>query len=202
MNNLEVIKSKINSIGGVQKNPSCNQNIINEINGSLFFEFEKKIGARLPDLYKGMYEVYGPFSFKKSIRVKCKDSNPVADEYNTVSVDYFYSIENATGCSIIDLLKKYSLQLPEFLIPICDGESGDLICVDVRKGNSAKIYYWSHEESSDRNLFLIEENFFDFILKLEVKEDTDEEKISLNKITVNPSKELLEMLRKSGFGPK
>ena len=64
------------------------------------------------------------------------------------------------------------------------------------------IYYWYHEGAEGDNLFLIAEKFEDFIFKLEISEDVDDNNKSVDNMQVKASPQLLEMLKKSGLGPK
>jgi hypothetical protein len=203
MNTLSEIQKKITTLGGVGKNPSCKDDMILEVQDSFLLKLEKKLGNKLPDSYISTLKFFGPFSFQKQIKIKCQDVNPVADGNNKVTVDYFYGLSDKGECSISKLLKTYSNQLPDYLLPICDGESGDLICMDFRQDTYENIYYWFHEAEEGNDLFLISKSFVEFISKLEISEEIEEDKEeNAPKAEIKISDKLLEMLKKSGYGPK
>jgi len=202
MISLDVIRNKITSLGGVKQNPLCRSDEALQVNDSFVLELEKKFANSIPDLYKGTIQFFGPFSFQKSIKVECQDLNPAADENNKVTVDYFYSLASEGECSINKLLSTFSDQLPSYLLPICDGKPGDLICIDLRPVSYETIYYWFHEAEVGKDLFRIASNFVEFILKLEIFEENNEENEKEPKVQIKASDKLLEMLKKSGYGPK
>jgi hypothetical protein len=187
----------------VDKNPLC-EGVLNwEVQDSFLLKLEKKLGNKLPNSYKGTLKFFGPFSFQKRIKVKCQEVNPKADAGNKVTVDYFYSLSDNGECSISKLLATYSTQLPDYLLPICDGEPGDLICMDFRQDTYENIYYWFHEAEKGNDLFLIAKDFVDFISKLEICEEIEEDKDeNAPKVEMKISDKLLEMLKKTGYGPK
>jgi hypothetical protein len=113
------------------------------------------------------------------------------------SVDYFHSFEQGAECSIDSILSIYPELLQQNLLPICEGEPGDLICMEL---NSERLYYWCHEEGEYENLYLAAENFMDFIVRLKIQDDVYDERAGKGVLTASPK--LLEMLRKSGYGPK
>jgi hypothetical protein len=200
MNTLEFIKTKIADLGGIEKNPLCPEDGNGE---DLIFlhELEKKVDNKLPDLYVTTIRHFGAFSFQKLIKVKCQDLNPAADNDNKVVVDYFYSLKDQGECSLKKILSIYSDQIPNYLLPICDGESGDLICIDCRPSSYGSIVYWFHEGNEGEDLFTIAKSFAEFISMLEVAEEVDKNE-DLSNIQVKASDKLLEMLKKSGYGPK
>jgi len=192
------IEDKISDLGGVENNPLCKSGPISTKSIS---ELESIIKLELPKSFKAFHSSYGAFSFKKTIKVGCIEKPPFCDEEDLVTIDYFYSADNLSRCSISKLIEKYSNQIPEGYVPICDGESGDLICINLNKERYGAIYYWWHEGNIEEDLFRIDDTFEGFIFKLQIVEDivTNSEE---NNIGVNVSPELLKMLKKSGFGPK
>lgn len=204
MNRYEEIESKIASLGGVQKNPSCTTNIIDEEYTRSLNEFELLFSSVLPEAYKHFYRKYGPCSFVNSVKIKCEQAPPPANERNEVSVDYFYAIQKEGECSVGRLLNQYADQMPKGLFPICDGESGDLICIDLRKGNGfGRVIYWYHEGDLTKDVFIVAESFIKFILKLELRNEADQSDDELvEKMKVEISPDLLNLLKGSGYGPK
>lgn len=197
MKNKQVIESKITALGGTSENPMCKSDVNHPVDPSSLTRLETIYQEIIPDVFKFFYEKYGPFSFNKNVGIKCLAKNPIGGDDNVVSANYFYSFEQGSECSIDSFLSTYPELLRQKLLPICEGEPGDLICIEL---NSGRLYYWCHEEGENENLYLVAENFMDFIVRLEVQEDVYDERIEKVKMTLTP--EFLEMLKKSGYGPK
>ena len=60
-----------------------------------------------------------------------------------------------------------------------------MICIDERESNYEKIYYWFHEAPESEDLFLIAKSFFDFISKLEVREDIVDSDEGVEKVKID-----------------
>lgn len=83
-------------------------------------------------------------------------------------------------------LKTYKNRIPPNCLPIALEDSGGLIILDLNKNNYGKIFFWDHEnewdanfyeestkkeftvEMSYQNMYLIGENFIDFLQRLEI----------------------------------
>lgn len=198
------IENKILLLGGTQENPSCGEVTANKVEKSEgVYYLESLFDVRLPEEYVFFYEKYGPSSFKNRVQIRSESISKVVSNDGRVSVDYFYSVARTGSCSIGELLSDCGDQLPQSLLPICDGESGDLICIDLSGKNYGRIYYWFHEGDYEENSFLIARDFYSFVMALEIyddyKEDTRREN-SKSEYTITP--ELLALLKKSGYGPK
>lgn len=203
MNNYEEIETKIASLGGVQENPSCRASIVGEEYTKSLNEFELLFSSVLPEAYKHFYGKYGPCAFVNSVKIKCEETVPAANDMNEVSVDYFYAIRKEGECSIGRLLNQYADQMPKGLLPICDGEIGDLICIDLRKGNSfGRVVYWYHEGDLTNDIFTVAKSFTEFLLKLELRNEVDQSNELVEKMKVEISPDLLNLLKGSGYGPK
>ena len=194
------MENKISQLGGIRNNPLCGN--IKEENGNDFLELEEFVAKNLPEMYKDFYKMFGPFSFNNVVNVLCIDSIPVSSN-KKVNIDYFFSVRRNSKCSILKLLHDYAEQLPAHLLPICQGEPGDLVCINLNQTNYGEIFYWHHESPEGNDLFLIAKNFDDFLSKLEVFEDKETNKDDLDRVKINKiSPDFLELLRKSGYGPK
>jgi hypothetical protein len=200
MKSIDVIKNKIAELGGVKRNPLCPSDDNLEVSDSFLQELEGKIGNKLPESYVTMIKYFGAFSFQKLVKTKFEDLHPVTTG-NNATVNYFYALKDEGECSINKLLTTFSTQLPNYFLPICDGEPGDLICIDCRADSYEHIYYWWHEAEVGNELFLVAKNFIDFICKLEIVEDESDVDEGV-KVKIEATDKLLEMLRKSGYGPK
>ncbi|MBY0595220.1 SMI1/KNR4 family protein [Bacillus bingmayongensis] len=82
----------------------------------------------------------------------------------------------------------YHETLPAIIFPIADLPGGDLVCMDKE---SNKIYFWFHE-MEDENIFLVAENFQEFIMSFQHEQV---ERANLDDIKLNLSSELDSALR-------
>jgi hypothetical protein len=200
MDNKQTIEIKIKLLGGTKENPRCESALDHPADPSHLTRFETIYEGKIPDIFKFFYEKYGPFAFNNDVVIKCLAKNPIAGDDNLVSVYYFCSFEQGRECAIDSILSVYPELLRQKLLPICEGEPGDLICMALNSGMNDNIFYWCHEESENENLYLVAENFMDFVIRIEIQEDVPDERAAKALLTASPK--LLEMLKKSGYGPK
>lgn len=198
---MERIEFKLKELGGIKVNPACK----GEKRGMsivLLEEIEEKLGINLPEGFKSFHSMYGAISFNESVQVKCIEKPDLAREGGLVDVDYFYSLNQKSECSVFEILNDYSDQLPSGYLPICDGEMGDFICICLVPSDFGYIFYWSHEGEEGKDLYKIADTFSEFMLKLEIKKEDEEEDERLKTAKFNPSAKLMEMLKKSGIEPR
>lgn len=195
---MNAIVEKILSLGGGKKNPLCPDDDSKNSKINLFIDIENQFNSILPVSYKNFYNIFGPFSFSKTIQIKCIDAVPIASNGNKVAVNYFYSIAKTGECSMLNLISTYEEQLPENLLPICDGEPGDLICISLREIEYGEIYYWHHESDAGKNLFLVSQSFEDFIMSLEISESIIDDNL-VKDMQVELSAKMLELIRQSAI---
>lgn len=119
-----------------------------------------------------------------------------------VRVNYFFSLHPNVNCSIDKVIRSHPDLLKNQLLPICNGESGDLICIDLTKDRYENVFYWFHEAFEGKELTLIANTVKDFWMKLQIREENLIDEEAMKNIEVKASPKLLEMLRKSGYGPK
>ncbi|QTE40105.1 SMI1/KNR4 family protein [Mucilaginibacter gossypii] len=160
---------KLKSIGGVEKNLFCADH--KQRVESAFLSIEATFNSLLPQSYKDFYIDIGAFSFLELICAKCIDVNPIMLKGNKISVGDFYCIIGNDGLSITQVLSTFQEQIPVGLLPICDGELGDIICMSLRQDDYEYIYYFHHESPPGNDLFLIATNFVAFVMKLEIYEE-------------------------------
>ncbi len=192
---ISKIYKRIEELGGIKENPSCNSHKVNNLQVE---EFENIIGFKVPDTFRTFNTEFGAFSFKKMIEIKLENS-----PWNTktssamVSVDYFYSMDINSNCSVLKHIKMFEDYLPQGYIPICEGEHGDVICISCNKIDYGKIYYWWHEGLASDTLYKISNCLESFILELEVCTDSDVKIPSGTKVKLSSA--LLKMLKRDGL---
>lgn len=188
---------KLESIGGINRNPSCVKET-QQIQAS-FSNIERMFESKIPQTYKDFYLNFGSFSFLESVYAKCIEEKSFTLRGNKVPVGFFYCIIGSEKNSVLDTLLIFEEQLPLGLLPICDGELGDVICVSLRTSDYGCIYYFDHDSPPEDDLLLIAKSFEDFMMNLEIyiKEHSSAKVV---KATYSP--EFLDLLKKSGYGTK
>ncbi|MEG7378046.1 SMI1/KNR4 family protein [Bacillus subtilis] len=70
----------------------------------------------------------------------------------------------------------YEEQIPDWIIPIADGDGGDQVCLGVKGEATGKVYFWDHELTNGvKDTFLVANSFSDFIQSLFIEEASDDE---------------------------
>lgn len=188
---------KLESIGGINRNSSCREET-QQIRAS-FSNIETIFDSKMPQSYKDFYLNFGSFSFLESVCAKCIEEKFFTLRGNRVPVGFFYCIVGNEKESVLDTLLIFEEQLPVGFLPICDGELGDVICVSLRTSDYGYIYYFDHESPPEDDLLLIAKSFEDFIMSLEIY---IEENSSAKVVKATYSPQFLDLLKKSGYGPR
>jgi hypothetical protein len=191
---------KLESVGGIEKNLFCVGD--RQQREESFLNVEAILNSQLPQSYKDFYIKVGAFSFLELVCAKCTDVNQVMLKGNKVSVGDFYCIIGNDKSSINKVLSNFQEQLPIGLLPICDGELGDIICMSLRRTDYEYIYYFDHESPPGNDLFLIAISFEDFIMSLEIYKEGSADDDLVKRMTMELSPQMLALLKKSGYGPK
>ena len=191
---------KLESVGGFEKSTFCPDN--KEQIKKAFLNIEATFNSLVPQSYKDFYLEAGAFSFLELVCVKCIDKNRFMLAGNKVSVGDFYCIVENDKSSVNKILATFEEQLTVGLLPICDGELGDIICIRLREADYGHIYYFHHESPPDNDLFLIATSFEDFIMNLEIYKGAPSGDELVKNMKVEMTPQFLDLLKKSGFGRK
>lgn len=196
-----IIIRKIEELGGILRKSSSNEISEKDLN-LINAKIQNIFHVELPKSYLGFKKHFGTFTFEKDVKVKLLEENSFSDKKNSVSVDCFYSINVDAEEGVFSLLEQYHDQIPFGFLPILDGLGGDFICINLKDDNYGGIYYWFHEGLVGKDTFFIAQDFDKFILSLYYEEEQvgNEDNLEDAKITLSPK--LLELLRKTGHGPK
>ncbi|MEZ2335180.1 SMI1/KNR4 family protein [Mucilaginibacter sp. RCC_168] len=198
MNN-RVVK-KLESVGGIERNLFCSYG--RQQREDSFLNIETIFNSPLPQSYKDFYIKVGAFSFLELVCAKCIDANRVMVKGNKVNVGDFYCIIGNGKSSTDKALSTFQEQLPAGLLPICDGELGDIICISLRKADYEYIYYLHHESPPGNDLFLVAKSFEDLIMSLEIYKEASGDDDLVKKMKMELSPQMIDLLKKSGYGPK
>jgi len=194
------VVKKLESIGGIEKNLFCSDD--SKQREESFLNIEAVFNSYLPQFYKDFYIKVGAFSFLELVCTKCIDPSRVMVKRNKVNVGDFYCITGNDKSSIDKVLSTFQEQLPIGLLPICDGELGDIICMSLRNADYEYIYYLHHESPPGNDLFLVAKSFEDFIMSLEIHKEASGDDDLVKKMKMELSPQMLALLKKSGYGPK
>jgi hypothetical protein len=182
----------IEQLGGVKPNVLIKNKLGRERLGRLE-ELKSLYENEIPTSFINFINEVGAVSFNSGIQINALEDIPISYN-NNVSVDNFYDLAN-DDASIMNVLDRFSGNLPKNLLPICDGEPGDLIVIQMDGKDYKKVYYWYHDNST---LYFLANDFEKFLNKLSVNEELESESDSSDVTTVNVSNKFLERLKRSG----
>lgn len=151
-----------------------------------------------PEIYEKFSKLYGSFDFESSIVVKGIEEIPVIGKDNYIAVGCIYNLEDS-----LIIHSDFVDQLPALMMPICDSEHGDLICISLHNDSYGKIFYWDHEGFVGEDIFLVSNSFEEFVMNLEIEKDNLDKKEGEATVTkVSISKKFIDLLNKDGFYPR
>ena len=156
----------LKTLGGAKPNVSENRNLSSvDINKNITL-IENSLNSQIPEEYLSFIKEIGAITFNGPIKTKGLEKIPVADDENQASVDNFFDL-SGDKASILHVLSSFKGNIPDHVLPICEGEAGDLIVIDMANPNYGKVYYWHHEhEDVTEGLYLVANNFKQFITNL------------------------------------
>ncbi|WP_342496891.1 SMI1/KNR4 family protein [Bacillus sp. FSL R5-0593] len=136
-------------------------------------KFEDENSFDITDDYKEFLNLYGECWIEEdNVFFPVLEDNPLADNGN-LRLGYFYGL-NHNDANIIKLKEDLSEQMPDWIIPIADGDGGDQVCLGVKGEAAGKVYFWDHELTNGvKDTFLVANSFSDFIQSLFIEEATD-----------------------------
>jgi hypothetical protein len=152
---------------------------------SVIERIEKRYNIHLPEDYSEFILLYGGSCFEiDDIYYKAIDKIPWLGEEGYGSIYSFYGLNEDE--SIEEEINTYIGRIPDWLIPIADGEGGNHICIGIKGENINKIFFWDHENELEAkkmleineymnidvneyldNIYLMANSFYDFIMTLE-----------------------------------
>ncbi len=179
----------LESLGGVKPNISIEKTIPTRNSLELVKKLMERFTNEVPQSYLSFLKEIGAVSFNFEIKIRGIERIPVENE--GVSVDNFYDLANDAAC-LLNVLEEFQGNLPDNLLPICDGEPGDLVVINMEKYDYGKVYYWYHDTN---DIFLLANNFNDFLRKLYIEGEKSTEEIKIKNI----SSRFLERLKKTGI---
>lgn len=144
------------------------------ITGKEIEMLENKYGFILPKDYKDFLCEYGGSFIKDDYLFKPIELTPMTPRDGYDSMGYFY------GDDVDDIDTKigdFHYNFKEKVIPIAGAHGGDLICLGIKGELRGQVFNWYHENEIDddvndlrKTLFLVAENFNDFIMSFEYHE--------------------------------
>ncbi|MBB3696760.1 SMI1/KNR4 family protein [Flammeovirga yaeyamensis] len=132
------------------------------------------VNYKIPSEYYNFIKEVGPFYFNKSVVAPIHKNQPISDS-GFVSINFFLSTNNKEEESILSTYSVYEDQIPEGYLPICSGEQGDLILLNLNKKNYGEVVYWFHEGPYFDSIYFLNNSFNAFMLSLENDDDPIQE---------------------------
>lgn len=170
-----------------------NSNQFGKLDERRLWNFEKRIGARLPEDYRGFL-------------MEHNGGKPVPSDFS-ISTEQWTSLHHVLGLhdghSYLSLegdYEDYLSRMPASIIPIADDSFGNAICIGISGTEAGKVYFWDHElEGAEDeqpyfgNITLIADSFTKFLESLFEWVDPNETEIlkALKKDDVARLKSLL-----------
>ncbi|AJH15024.1 SMI1/KNR4 family protein [Myroides profundi] len=163
-------------------------------------KLENLLESKLPVEYIQYLEFYGIKMFSEMVLFKPlnttlpeyidKDKETNYDKVFYGSyIRVFYGLYNDDVYDIFYNLKTYNGRIPPRCLPIAYEASGGLIILDLNQDNYGKFFFWDHENEWDyeyyeeetgkeftvemtyQNMYLIGNNFIDFLQRMEIVEE-------------------------------
>lgn len=137
--------------------------------------FENELNINLDEGYKEFVVRYGGSTIQAdNVLFPSLEENPVAsNNHLRLGLFYGFGVDDA-DFDVISMTVTYEEQMPDWIIPIADGDGGDQICLGVKGEAAGKVYFWDHELTNGvKDTFLVANSFSDFIQSLFIEEATD-----------------------------
>lgn len=191
----------LESLGGTKLNirASVDRSLMNEASIDNNIKLvEQSFNSPVPNAYLSFIKEIGAITFNDPVKIQCIEKTPVANKENQVGVDNFFDFFD-DDASITKTLDAFKGNIPNYVLPVCEGEAGDLIVIDMSKKNYGKVYYWHHEHMDEtEGLYLIANNFNQFLDNLfkDFEDDSSADDVSVSRV----SDKFLQRLKNSGKG--
>ncbi len=133
--------------------------------------FERENNIAFPEDYKWFLGRYGGI-FLDCVYTAKVPSPWASDGQDAVEV--FYGLGGDSD--LAEAMEMHGDVLPTDVVPIAGSSGGNQICVGVGEKNRGRVLFWDHEgENRDEaeNLYLVSDRFADFLLSLQLEEETD-----------------------------
>ena len=167
---MDIIEKKIEQLGGVEITkvfaPKKDSNFSIEN-----FQTENKI--LLPEKYIFFSNKYGFGQFNEDIIFDSISKIPSSYDDGTCPISFIYGWGKGTE-SLQKVRKTFLEQLPANYFVFAESNPGDQLLINTLDN---KVYYWAHEEPEKRCIFLVSNNFEDFInsLKINLNKNDDDD---------------------------
>ncbi|MFB8091748.1 SMI1/KNR4 family protein [Bacillus velezensis] len=139
--------------------------------------FENELNINLDEVYKEFVIRYGGSTIQAdNVLFPSLEENPVAsNNHLRLGLFYGFGVDDA-DFDVISMTVTYEEQMPDWIIPIADGDGGDQVCLGVKGEATGKVYFWDHELTNGvKDTFLVANSFSDFIQSLFTEEAADED---------------------------
>ncbi|PSA93501.1 SMI1/KNR4 family protein [Bacillus atrophaeus] len=139
--------------------------------------FENELNINLDEVYKEFVIRYGGSTIQAdNVLFPILEENLLASN-NHLRLGLFYGFGvDDNDFDAKSMTVTYEEQMPDWIIPIADGDGGNQVCLGVKGEAAGKIYFWDHELTNGvKDTFLVANSFSDFIQSLFIEEVSDDE---------------------------
>ncbi|UUC44114.1 SMI1/KNR4 family protein [Flavobacterium cerinum] len=132
-------------------------------------EFEKEIEARLPEAYRQFLLLHNGG--------QPDNTEFTAKKYGGSIIQRFFGFNTPYNTDNFDYIRStFKDRVPDSFLPIGRDMLGNLILIGIRQKYQGRIYFWWHENESDKkawfkNIYTISNSFTDFFDNLKEEEE-------------------------------
>lgn len=149
-----------------------------------FEKFQSKLDFKLPKEYKDFLLKYNGGT---------PEPNIYENKNISISVQYFYGIDDDLFSSIENKIKVMINRMPDAVIPIAEFEGGDVACLVLSKEKYGEIFLWEHDKECEEfyakninSMKRIAKSFNNFLTLLEPFKDNENKELKVKSMWVNP----------------
>ncbi|MGO0713184.1 SMI1/KNR4 family protein [Bacillus subtilis] len=138
--------------------------------------FENELNINLDEVYKEFAIRYGGSTIQAdNVLFPSLEENPLASN-NHLRLGLFYGFGvDDNDFDVKSMTVTYEEQMPDWIIPIADGDGGDQVCLGVKGEAAGKVNFLDHELINGvKDTFLVANSFSDFIQSLFIEEASDD----------------------------
>ena len=167
---MDKIEKKIQELGGIEITKTFEKK---KDYNFLIKDFITENSIELPEIYILFSQVYGFGQFNEDIVFESLSKIPSSYDDGTCPISFIYGWGKGNE-SLQKVRKTFLDQIAKNYFVFAESNPGDQLLINYLDN---KIYYWAHEEPEQRCIFLVADNFDDFInsLKVNINESDDDD---------------------------
>ena len=127
----------------------------------VLIEFERKLGAPLPDAYREYLLAFNGGKFEK-------DVISISEAEGETTVHHMYGLHSGPRYARLRNKRKISGSL---FLAICDDSFGNQFLIRMTGGETGAIYFLDHEVEPEEGLTAVARDFDEFVAKMKSEEE-------------------------------